>query len=233
LSQFNPYSPPGAPVEVFAAGNSIETTSGKPLNPWLSMWIKPRATIQQIVDHDPVRLVLVLAAISGFSEALDRASMKNMGDSLEWPMIIAIAAFVGPLVGIVGLYIGGALIRWTGNWMGGNSSSENIRAAMAWSSVPVIWSLVLWIPELAIFGPELFTSETPKMDENFSLIILFVSFAVVELILGIWAFVVFLKSLGQVQGFSAWKALGNAILASLVVIVPIALVVVGLLALTR
>ncbi len=184
----------------------MENTNEQTLVPWLSMWTMPRATIQQIVAENPTRFVLVLAAIAGFAQALDRARMRSIGDRLEWPMIFLIAAVGGPIVGIIGLYIGGALLRWTGNWIGGIASSENIRAAIAWSSVPIIWGLALWIPELALFGQELFTTETPKIDANPSLAFLLFGFAAIEITIGIWTLVVFLKSLGQVQGFSAWES---------------------------
>ncbi len=203
----------------------MESINNQILNPWVSMWTKPRATIQQIVDTDPERLVLVLAAIAGFSGGLDRASIQSMGDRWEWPTIFLIAATAGAISGLIGLYIGSALIRWTGNWMSGNASSQNIRAAMAWSSVPIIWALILWIPGLVLFGQELFTTETPIIDATPSLTFIFVGFGVIELTVGIWVFVVFLKCLGQVQGFSAWKALGNVFLAGLVIIIPIVLVV--------
>ena len=108
------------------------------LNPWVSMWTKPRATIQQIVDSNPGRLVLILAAISGFSRALDRASIGNFGDRWEWPEIFLLSAITGLIVGIISLYVGSALIRWTGTRLGGNASWQNIRAAWAWSSVPII-----------------------------------------------------------------------------------------------
>ncbi len=203
----------------------MESINNQILNPWLSMWTKPRATIQQIVDTDPERLVLVLAAIAGFSQTLDQNARMSGGDALGWPIIFLILAIAGPISGLIGLYIGSVLIRWTGNWMSGNASSQNIRAAMAWSSVPIIWALILWIPGLVLFGQELFTTETPIIDATPSLTFIFVGFGVIELTVGIWVFVVFLKCLGQVQGFSAWKALGNVFLAGLVIIIPIVLVV--------
>lgn len=203
------------------------------LNPWVSMWTKPRATIQQIVDTNPERLVMILAAISGFSQVLDRASMKSLGDKLEWPIIFLIAAIVGPIGGIISLYIGSVLIRWTGTWIGGNVSSQNIRAALAWSSVPIIWALILWLPELALFGQELFTTETPIIDATPSLAFLMLGFGAIEISIGIWAIVVFLKCLGQVQSFSAWKALGNVILTGLVFIIPIVVIILGVVGLTR
>lgn len=203
------------------------------LNPWISMWVKPRATIQKIVDTNPDHLVMVLAAISGFARVLDRASMKSLGDKYEWPIIFLIAAFLGPIGGIISLYIGGALIRWAGRWIGGSASTQNIQAALAWSSVPIVWALMLWIPELALFGQELFTTETPNIDASTVLTFALFGFSAIELTIGIWTMVVFLKCLGQVQGFSAWKALGNVVLAGLVIIVPIVLVVLVVVGLAR
>ncbi len=107
-------------------------------------------------------MVLVLAAIAGFSQTLDRAASRGGGDVLGWPIIFLMALVAGPVGGILALYLGGFLFRWTGEWIGGRGSSRNIRAAIAWSSVPVVWTLPVWIPELALFGQELFTTEAPR-----------------------------------------------------------------------
>lgn len=195
------------------------------LNPWFSMWTRPRQTVQQIVDTDPNRMVLVLASLAGISNALDRASMKTLGDELQYEIIIAIAIVGGPVVGMIGLYIGAQLLRWTGKWIGGTASLTNIMAAIAWSNVPIIWALILWIPELYLFGEELFTTETPRLDADLSLALALLGFTFVEIAIGIWTVVVFLKCLGQVQGFSAGKALGNALLAVLIVVVPIGILI--------
>lgn len=188
------------------------------LNPWMSIWTRPRATIQYIVNTDPRRGVLLLTATYGFFLLIDRADLSNLGDRLAWPFIALIAAIIGPFAGIAILYIGGALLRWTGNWMGGRASTQNVRAAMAWSNVPIIWSLALWIPALALFGQELFTTRTPLTDAAPWLTLAMTGFGVIQIAAGIWSIVVFLKCLGQVQGFSAWKALGNAILTVLVLV---------------
>ena len=134
------------------------------------------------------------------------------------------AAFGGPISGIVALYLFAALVRWTGAWIGGRASTLDIRAAIAWSSVPLIWAMLLWIPEIAIFGRELFTTATPRMDANPSLAFLLMGFGIVEVGMAVWGFVVYLKCLGQVQGFSAWKAWGNVMLALLVIAVPLVVI---------
>jgi hypothetical protein len=189
--------------------------------PWFSIWRHPRATIQRIVDTDPTRLVLVWAAIGGLVETLNRASARSAGDTLELATILLISVVVGPVVGILSLFLVGALLRWTGRWLGGVASQEQIRAAIAWSLVPYLWVSLMWIPELLLFGEEMFTTQTPRLDAAPVLAFVLLGMVVVEFAGTVWAFVVYLKCLGQVQNFSAWKALGNLLLVGLVVVVPL------------
>ena len=202
----------------------MDTTSS---SPWISMWIQPRRTIRQIVDTDPERHVLLLAAIAGIGEVLNKASTKSTGDHLPLTAILLLAGIVGPIGGVISLYIGGALLRWTGGWIGGRAEAREIRSAIAWAGVLAIWTMILWVPELLLFGKEMFTIETPTIDASAVLTTLFWLLAGIEAILGMWTLVVFLKCLGEVQGFSAWKALGNCLLIGLVFLVPI-LGIVGL-----
>lgn len=220
LTDFNPYTPPNASLEM--TGNGGLMGSGEKLNPWFSMWIRPRETIQQIVDANPERLVLFLAAITGISESLDRSSMQSLGDKMELAGILTIAFVAGPFLGILKLYLGGALLRWTGGWIGGHGSPQHIRAAMAWSNVPVIWSMILWIPLFTLFGSQLFTSDVTGLEDSLYMMYIFIGLGVLGFVIGVWAFVVFLKCLGQVQGFSAWRALGNVLLALLIIVLPLA-----------
>ena len=201
----------------------METTT---LNPWFSMWLHPRRTIRQIVETNPERLVLSLAAIGGIAEALTNMASDSKGDGMSLTAILLTSLIVGPLMGILGLWLGGILLRWTGGWIGGQANSRRIRATLAWSNVPLIWSLLLWIPAILLFGTELFAKATPVIDASAMLAGLYLTFSFAIGIVSIWSFVVFLHALGEVQGFSAWKSLLNSILAVLVVLVPL-LVIIG------
>jgi hypothetical protein len=203
----------------------IQQQQSQSLSPFFSIWVKPRETIRKIVETDLTKYVIPLAILAGIGQALDRASARSVGDSLPLIAILAICLIFGPVGGIISLYIGGALFRWTGSWLGGQASPEEVRAAIAWSSVPTIFILPLWIPELLIFGEELFTSSTPRIESNPILAILLLGFAAIEIVIGIWAFVVLLKSLGEVHRFSAWRAFGAVILGTLVILIPILCIV--------
>ena len=203
----------------------METT---PLNPWFSMWAHPRRTIRQIVATNPDRLVVFLAAAGGIVEALTNASSDSKGDHMSLQAILLTALIGGPIMGIIGLWLGSILLRWTGGWIGGQADSRHVRTAIAWSNVPQVWGLLLWIPAILLFGAELFTTATPIIEASSLLSALYLVFSVGTMAIGIWSFVVCLHALGEVQGFSAWKALLNTILAMMVVLIPL-LVIIGIL----
>jgi len=194
--------------------------------PWLTIWVKPRQTIRRIIESDPKHQVVILAMLAGVSRALDRAASRNAGDALSLPVILAICVVAGPIGGLPSLYIAGALLRWTGSWLGGKASSEEVRAAIAWSSVPMICTLPLWIPKLVLYRNELFQSSMPRVQAIPLLALPLLGFVAIEITVTIWAFVVLLKCLGEVHGFSAWRALVALTLAFLIVFVPVFLLAV-------
>ena len=202
----------------------MESFNNQTLNPWVSMWTKPRTTIQQIVDTNPDHLVFLLTVIYGFGRLLVITDETGLvGSDVELQMIFVHAVILGPSVGIIFLYISCVFLRCTGSWINGKASSQDIRSALAWSSVPHIWALLLWIPIIAIFCINQMSIKT-TFDANPSLSFIFPGMLAIQIGVNIWSFVVFLKCLGQVQGFSAWKALGNLILSGLVIIIPIVMI---------
>jgi tetratricopeptide (TPR) repeat protein len=196
------------------------------LSPWLTIWTSPRATIRSIVDSDPKRHVLVLAMLGGFAEtlgnALSNVGTQELGSILPLPIILLFCAIAGPIGGLISLYLSGFLLTIAGDWLGGRATSVEVRAAIAWSSVPRIWALILWVPSLALFGFEedLFTSTTSATVDPV-LATIAISLAVVQLVIEIWALIVFLQCLGEVHRFSAWRALGASLLSGVMVAVPI------------
>lgn len=198
-------------------------------NPLLSIWTSPRDTIRRIVDSDPKHHVIILAMLAGFTYLLSSFAGGRFGDTFSLQVILIFFAIVGPILGIVILYICSALVRWTGSWFGGQASSIEVRAAWAWSSVPKICALVLWVPKIALFGDRLFTGTLPTNIENLSGAYPVLSgLTIAETLIGIWGFVVYLKCLGEVHRFSAWKALGASILGLLIIYVPLILIGIGI-----
>ena len=198
--------------------------------PFFTMWTRPRRTMRAILEANPRRFVIPLAVLAGFGDALDRASGQSIGDGNNLPVwaIVLLCAVVGPLGGLLVVYGGGWLLRLAGGWLGGRASNVGARSAVAWSSVPLAWSLLLWPPELALIGREMFTTATPTLDAYPVLWLPFGFLILLEVAIGIWAFVVYLKALGEAHGFSAWRSLAATVIAAVLVLVPILAVAVPL-----
>ncbi len=191
-------------------------------NPWLTIWVKPRETIRSIINSDPEEYVIMLAMLAGIAHSLNKAMDKAIGDTHSFTTAVAVILIAGSIGGILTLYLYAMLLCLTGRVFRGKASVGEVRAAVAWSSVPTIWALMLWIPPLALFGKDMFTSDTPTIDAHpFLATIVLGSVVFIAIIIHIWTFVVLLKCLGEVHGFSAWKSLGTVITSVLVIVIPI------------
>jgi len=216
-------TPPASSAEGGVIGLTVETPKGSASSPWLSMWTRPRRTIRQIVESDRRGHVIALAAIPGVWYALDRASVESLGDRLPLLRILAASTIMGTLWGITLMYFYALALHASGYWLRGRASTAELRAAIAWPNVITIWALLLWIPEVLIFGDELFTT-VPSDGAANPLQALFPALVLLEAVAVGWAVVVFLKCVGEVQGFSVWRALANAFLAGLVLIAPLVVI---------
>ncbi|MFN3193778.1 MAG: Yip1 family protein [Aureliella sp.] len=220
----NAYAPPS---EFHEQEDSLEAS------PFQSIWTRPRVTVRQIISTNPSLHVILLACLGGVGQTLDRASTRNAGDQLSLGVILLLALVLGPIAGLFSVWIGSLLILLAGKMIGGKSNFQNITTAMAWASVPAVFALPLWIPQILMFGADMFTEATPTLDANPVLTVPFFGIAMAEIVLGVWAFVLLCNTIAEVQGFrSAWSGLGNILLAALILIVPLLAIVVLLVGLS-
>jgi len=199
--------------------------AGESITPFFTIWTAPRETIRDIVDYYPTRYVIALAAISPAIGALAGQWSMALGNnahlSVLWPMWVAVSAAIQAALGVLFLYIGGAVFRWSGSLLGGVATSVEVRAAIAWSQVPTIAAeIVLLIAVLlGVPMPHAAPGTLPQIDPAFYKVML------VEGVLGIWGFVVSLKCMGEVHRFSAWRALAAILIPPLIVLVAIGFIV--------
>ena len=180
-------------------------------HPWATIWTRPRATIRRIVETDVRYQVTALAILSGALIWLERR-WSNPSPAPAFPMLVVMAVVVGAILGVIELYVNGALLKWAGSALGGVGSYAEVRAALAWSRVPVIIAVAIGI--LAI----LLGTDGPMLGENGEITNSGASLLLLHGFLVVWGFVVMLKCVGEVHRFSAWRALGSILLILVVVV---------------
>ncbi|MES2344698.1 MAG: Yip1 family protein [Chlamydiota bacterium] len=186
-------------------------------NPWLKMWVKPRETIREIIQVDPKYHIYLLSGIYGFATLLHFSQNFSLGAYLPWGAVLLGSLVFSVFIGLIGFGIAGKLIEWTGRLLGGKGSFQQIRAALAWSNVTNIVSILMWLLLVASFRGAVFLESFAESTFVGSALAVVLLAFLVQAVASVWGFVILVKSIGEVQGFSAWKGLLNVVIVFILV----------------
>jgi Yip1-like protein len=203
--------------------SSLPAGAEEPLVPWIAIWTRPRAALRRVLDGGAPRAILRLAALGGIAEALTIATDSGYGDTHSPWVVLAMALPLGVVGGILALAVLTWLVRLAGLWLGGRGERMDVMTALAWSCVPAIWGLLLWLPRAALLGEETFRSAPAGIEENPPAALFLGLLGLVQVIMALWGTLITLKCIAEAHRFSAWRALGAFILAGLAGAVPVLL----------
>jgi hypothetical protein len=185
-------------------------------NPWISIWLRPRQAVSEFVTKGSEWKFHLLAVLSGISTVLDNLSNQSKGDVIGIYLIFIVALVAGTFVGVVSLHIWTISLFLTGRIFKGKATLRELRASMSLSCIPTIWLLLLWIPLVYFYGNESFQSNTPNITAS---PIPFFAINILNMVIGIWGFVILCKCISQVQHFSAWHSLICLLILGIIFIV--------------
>jgi hypothetical protein len=195
------------------------------VNPWVGMWVRPRETLRAILSYNKSYLLKLLYWIYGVPVLLQVAQNASLGDRFSMGAIAGGVIVCGMLIGFVGINLMAALFHWTGRWIGGVGSFQELRAAVAWASVPSVVSIVIWATQIVMFGRQLFSVTfftVPMMGVQLGIV--YIS-SIISIVAMIWGIIILLKAVGEAQQFPAWKALLNVLLPFIVIFVGLKLLI--------
>ena len=181
-------------------------TADQSRSPWLTVWLSPRQTIEQLVAKRPNHLVWPLAVVGTVASLYSQITVVVGTTYLfGWQLALSLVLF-GALVGTIWLYLAGLTLSWIGRLLGGAAPPLHMRAVFAWSTLPTILGFA------AILLIEITHAITPDA------VPLLVAAA------SLWSLIVFLLMLGRVERFGIWRTTLTYLL-NLVLGLAIALVI--------
>lgn len=185
------------------------------MNPWRAMWTRPRETIREVVSSGPNRSIWLLSSIYGFSSLLNVFQSMALGHRLGLvPMTIA-AVVLAPVWGFAIFSIWSWVTTAIGKLLKGVGEFRPVRAAYAWSCVPLIAIIPIWALLIVFYGDLLFfdipESQILEMGQAGFLFALLLG----KLVFSIWSLVLYVQALAEVQQFSILKAILNMVAAGL------------------
>lgn len=199
-----------------------------PQNPWLEIWTEPRATIAQVVAENPKRSLWTLAWIYGFCSLMNLFQSIELGAVMGTAGILIVGALLAPFWGYLSLSVWSAFVALVGKWLKGQGTFQTVRAAYAWSSVPLLVNVPLWLLMAFLFGHQLFLSQPHAEVLPYAKVMVLFAILIAKVILAIWSLVIYINALSEVQKFSVLRAIVNLVLAGVVLIVLFSLVWAGL-----
>ncbi|MFS1512535.1 Yip1 family protein [Chengkuizengella sp. SCS-71B] len=200
------------------------------INPWFSIWLKPRQTMRYVLNNKPSRIFLFLLIFLGTFKSFDLDigtsylilnSIDQINSSVNLSSIL-FTSIIGSLILAVGAYyIYPILLRWFGSLLGGKGTTQEVRNAYAYSLIPQVYLLIfVAIPSLLLFGIENYTEYKPRIESSLLLERLFIILNSLDYIIGIWAIFITIKCLAEAHQFSFWRSLGTTIIGVLVISIP-------------
>jgi len=192
---------------------------------FIKIWTTPRQVFKYINDNHYEKYVTVLLVLSGISRSFDRASIKNMGDKMSIWAILGLCIILGGLLGWISYYIYAALVSWTGKWLKGQGDTSSILRIFSYAMIPSIIALLFLIPQIGIYGVEIFKEDGDITSASWISNILVYGSMFLEVVLGIWTLIFCVVGISEVQKLSIGKSILNLLLPILVILVPILIIV--------
>lgn len=186
---------------------------------WLTIWTEPRATIRTIIETNCSAGFYPLSWLYGFAMLFSIAQNLSLGNKVALYVILIGSAVLAIFLGMLAISVVSYFLLWTGRLLGGKGTFQTIRSAVAWANVPNTVNILMWLILVGHFGSLVFDStfgQRPFLGTDLYVVM---PVFLVQLIVSIWSFVILLKTLGEVQGFSAWRALINVLIPVVIIFI--------------
>jgi hypothetical protein len=114
-------------------------------SPWLTIWYRPRATVQRIVDDGVNEGVNLLFLIWGLRLALDDY-VYGISATLNRPLSFIAGVIIRKttITTLLAYFLFALIMRLMCGLLGGQGDIRAARSALAWSAIPSVIVLVLW-----------------------------------------------------------------------------------------
>lgn len=172
------------------------------VNPWVTIWLQPRATIRDAINSakTPLALMIFLIVVTGCIETV--TNFMSEGDRPLSLVMLIVVIILSSLISLGGWFIIAGLIGMIGRGLGGNGSNEDIRIAVALAMIPTFVSAIFTL--LALITYKIGQVELEMM------------LAFVGMFFSIWAIFTYIKSIAEAHRFSAWLSLATLLLMLLI-----------------
>jgi hypothetical protein len=158
--------------------------------------------------------VLLIVMLAGIAVVLSTATAGQLMDSSTYDgLLVAVWAFLaGSLYGVVAYFLFGGLLYWGSRLLGSQGTYRRSRHVLAFASVPLAVSLVVWPVKLALYGEDLFRSGGSDSGTGGTV------FTAIDVAFVVWSVALLVIGVRSVHGWT-WQRAGAA--TAIAVVLPV------------
>jgi len=177
----------------------------EPIRPLQDVWLRPRRVFREMAAR-PVGFVdYLLGAAQGIGNFLALYRTQGAGAHRDVAEILGNSFVYGAVAGILSLGLMAVIYRRLGARAGGKSTTPQVIHVLAYGSVPLAASLIIWVLTALLAGEAAFV-ESPRADaEGFVVLLVHLQFISYVLLL-IWSIVLQVMGFSEIQGLATRKA---------------------------
>jgi hypothetical protein len=184
---------------------------------------RPRATMRRILEqrHRWAAQVTILAFVCA---SINEINVQDVASELPGLRLgpgialLALSIIAGAIAWVVALYIMAWIATPVGRLLGGTGSVRDVRAALGWGLVPIVWSIAYRLP-FTLFAHHFHEEARPDAHQflmrfishgGCSMVVLYLFF---QLLFALWCVGVGSFTVGIAQKFSTEKGFVNVVIA--------------------
>lgn len=176
-------------------------------NPWFYIFINPKQVIRTICNYEPRKGLLLLSSITALHYFFLYLTFHPIYFTRYLFIILPVILLLSPFLGWAWLHFQSWTLLVTGKIFQGKASKKELLVAVAWSKIPFLITLFLWVILLTF-------SWSPFFRYYFSGIsLVLVSF--ISIISYIWSITLYVLAVEEVQKLSVLKSCANIFMAFL------------------
>ena len=179
---------------------------------FINIWTSPRKTIRWINDNGYDRYVYLLIVLMSVASVVSNGYTEGLGDRWDLFSVLLFYVGIGALLGWIPTVIYVFLLSWTGKWIKGKADFRPLLNMTAFAYIPSVCLLANITLQILFWGNDIFKSDWVGYDEGWGAALFTVLTSLVQIVLSVWTLVIFIIGISEVQKFSIWKAILNALL---------------------
>lgn len=174
----------------------------------------PRGFMRSLRKCQIGKVPLYLLWVIGMVYLIRQAVGYQLSLYFPYGIILLSCAILAIPFGFIILYLYAFFLFWAGKLFKGKATYGELVSAAGYGRVPEIFVVFAWLLLALVLGQATFShiyvlNGLPP----FIMTMLYV-----QIFFYIWEFVITLHTIGEVQGFSAWMAIWNCVLAGVIVV---------------